>query len=1177
MKHLDVLDCPLDGVNLIEASAGTGKTWTIAALYARLLLEPGPDGKVPGVDRILVVTYTRAATAELRTRLRARLRELHAALEQGAADDPFLAGMLARFAEPGARAQALARLRAAMVGFDTAAIYTIHGFCQRVLGDAAFESGQTFRAELIQDDSERLLDAVDDFWRRRIVGDALLARLLTQENQQPEDWLAEVRPLLGKPYLTLTRPPEADLRAARAALDSAWAALVAEREACESALDDFLVFDGLDGRRYGERQRRDLAHLLRECLQQEDEVPVLSATVRDKLAKLTPGVLAQHVRKQCAAPVYPVFDRLDAWLAAWDHWNAAAGLETTRLKFELVEWLETELARRREAERKRSFDDLLTDLYRALSSPQGGVLARRIADSFHVALIDEFQDTDPVQYRIFRDSFVKAGRPVFLVGDPKQAIYSFRGADVFAYLAARDDAARQYTLSVNHRSQAALVDTVNALFARPLPFVLEDIRFQPVAPAPQTLRLEVDDDRPPCAWQWLDFSDVIAPGASRQDASKDLAAHRAAEAAASEIARLLALAADGRARLVGAEAASRPLDGGDIAVLVSTHHQGRLVREALAALNVPSVALSQDSVFASAEAQDLLVLLSAWARPADETRLRRALAGELYGWNALRIATALADESAWGGLLAAQAEDHRRWLQHGFMAAWRAFLARERLAARLLPLPDGERRLTNLFHLAELLQRAGEEHPGMLPLLDWLERRVTGAEGGEDALLRLESDASLVKIVTIHSAKGLQYPVVFCPFLWDGRLESSRLAFWQTHEGGESRITPTRLADDQVVLRARSEILAEKLRLCYVALTRARHRQYIAWGRISGMGTSALAWLLHAAEGEGLAAMETFDSARVEADVRAFVARNAGRTGLIDCASAPVLPSRRDESLAYAARRIDRPLYTPWRVASFSGLVHHGGGERPDHDRGPLQPPPEDVVPEMPPFPRGARAGTCLHAILEQVDFAAPSPETVADLVRLHGFDAQYVESALSLVSRTLAAPLDAGVSLARLSPARRLVEFEFMLPAGRLSAEALAAILTDPRHGLHPRLREAARTLDFGRVRGFLKGFVDLVAEIDGRLYLIDYKSNDLGATPADYEEQGLAASIAREHYYLQYIIYCVAIRRYFRARGVDFAARFAGVRYLYMRGVDQAGRGVWRDRPADTLLDALDALLAE
>jgi exodeoxyribonuclease V beta subunit len=1176
MNPFEVIDCPLDGVNLIEASAGTGKTWTIAALYTRLLLEPGPDGEVPGIDRILVVTYTRAATAELRARLRARLRELYAVLGGAPAGDPFLAGMAAKFAEDGERQRAQARLRAAIVGFDTAAIYTIHGFCQRVLGDAAFESGQTFRAELIQDDSERLLDAVDDFWRRRIVGDALLSRLLVQDGQCPEDWLAEIRPLLGKPYLTFDRPPEVDLATARGALETCWAGLAAERETCESALQDFVACDALDGRRYGERQRHDIAHLLRDCLQTPEDVPALSAAVRDKLVKLTPGMLAQHTRKNRETPVWPVFERLAGWLEAWDAWQSAAELETTRLKFELVDWLEDELSRRREEERKRSFDDLLADLYRALDTRQGAVLARRIAESFRVALIDEFQDTDPVQYRIFRDCFVEQGRPVFLVGDPKQAIYSFRGADVFAYLAARGDTARQYTLAVNHRSQPALVDTVNALFARPMPFVLADIHFLPVDAAPGSTRLDVDDDRAACNWQWLDFSDVIDPKSARQDASKELAAGRAAEATASEIARLLALAAAGRAALVDETGTRRALDGGDMAVLVATHHQGRLVREALSALNVPSVALSQESVFASAEARDLLVAMSAWARPADEVRLRRALASELYGWDAARIAAALSDELAWSGLLAQQADDHQRWSQHGFMAAWRHFMARQQVAVRLLPLPDGERRLTNLFHLAELLQRAGDEHAGMLPLLDWFEHRVTGIESGEDALLRLESDASLVKIVTVHSAKGLQYPVVFCPFLWDGRLESSRLAFWQTHLDGESRVTPVRMAGDAVRQRARSEILAEKLRLAYVALTRARHRQYIAWGRINGMGTAALSWLLHAPEGEGLDALDAFDSARVEPDLRAFVAAQGPSASLIGSEPAPALAPRRDDTAEYRARTIDRPLFTPWRVASFSGLVHHAAGERPDHDRGRLEPPTVESEPELPPFPRGARAGTCLHAILEQVDFAAPERDKVADIVRLHGFGEQYTEAAFSLVCQTLDAPLDPGVALSRLSPDRRLVEFEFMLPVGRLSAGSLGAVLGDARHGLHPVLREAASRLDFHTVRGFLKGFVDLVGEIDGQLYLVDYKSNDLGGTPADYESNGLAASIAREHYYLQYIIYCIAIRRYFRARGVDFSARFAGVRYLYMRGLDPSGRGVWRDRPAESLLDALDALLS-
>ncbi|WP_258865194.1 UvrD-helicase domain-containing protein [Chromobacterium violaceum] len=462
-----------------------------------------------------------------------------------------------------------------------------------------------------------------------------------------------------------------------------------------------------------------------------------------------------------------MFERMEAWLAAWDVYMDQVAHSLAGLKLELIAWANEELARRRGVERSRSFDDLLTDLGAALDHPATGpLLAAQVADSFSVALIDEFQDTDPTQYRIFRRCFVEEARPVFLVGDPKQAIYSFRGADIFAYLAARHDAERQYTLDTNRRSDEPLVATVNALFGRELPFLLDGIAYQPVAASPSSGgRLEVDDDRAPFNAQWLP--------ADEKELSKEAAEQAAAEACADEIARLLTLAGEDRAAIVKG-ASRRRLAGGDIAVLVATHSQGDRVRSELRARGVASVALTQESVFASREAGEMLALLHAWAEPANEGRLRRALATELAGLDAARIQAELEDETRWERQLLKNADDHQRWREHGFMAAWRHYFARERAAERLLPLPDGERRLTNLGHLAELIQQESEGRQGMAPLLAWFAARVADPPRGEDAVLRLESDAALVKIVTVHTSKGLQYPVVFLPLPVERRAGAAR-------------------------------------------------------------------------------------------------------------------------------------------------------------------------------------------------------------------------------------------------------------------------------------------------------------------------------------------------------------------------------------------------------------------
>lgn len=1179
MQALDALNCPLSGVNLIEASAGTGKTWTIAALFARLLLEERAGAPPPTVDQLLVVTYTKAATAELRERLRRRLAEMLAVLEGKADGDEFLQALAARFPAGPAREQARQRLIAAVTGFDAAAIYTIHGFCQRVLTDAAFESGQTFQAELVEDDAARLAEIVDDFWRRRIIAEPLLAQVLVEQGATPDAWLAEIRPYLSKPYLKLRAPDSARLDTARRLAEERWQALAADPARVEQGLALFLAHPGFKANIYRPDTMQRIAETLRGWLALPDNLPELDSDSRKLLEKLLPEALAKGMKKACEPPAHPLFEQVEAWLAAWGRYMEQVANSLAGLKLELIAWANEELARRRGAERSRSFDDLLTDLGAALDHPEtGALLAAQVASGFAVALIDEFQDTDPTQYRIFRRCFVEQGRPVFLVGDPKQAIYSFRGADIFAYLSARHDAERHYTLDTNRRSDAPLVETVNALFGRELPFLLEGIAYQPVAAQPSSgAYLDVDDDRAAFNAQWLQAGDKAL--------SKEAAEAAAAEACANEIARLLSLALEDRAAIVKGET-RRPLAGGDIAVLVATHSQGDRVRTELRARGVASVALTQESVFASREAAELLALLSAWAEPAHEGRLRRALATELAGLDAAEIKAELEDESRWELQLLKNGADHQLWRERGFMAAWRHYFGRERVAERLLPLPDGERRLTNLGHLAELLQQESESRQGMAPLLAWLAGRVADPPRGEDAVLRLESDAALVKIVTVHTSKGLQYPVVFCPFLWNGALERRGASFWSYHDGDQPWLAPDVAADDGVKQAARSEMLAEKLRLLYVALTRAQYRQYLAWGWVRELETAALSWLLHAPGARSLAELESqgLDGAQVEAQLRDFLdGRGAAARWLVD-EGRQTLSSLDAAARRYAAWPFERKLFSPWKIASFTSLTHDAGShlaEAPDYDRSAK---PAETEPAAEPqfdrfhFPRGAKAGVCLHEIFEKISFGAAEPDIRAateQALARHGFGLEWLDAGCDLILGTLGAEIAPGARLGDVADHKRLIELEFTLPVKRLDVKALIAVLQKPEHGLAEPLRTAAGALDFATVQGFLKGFVDLVCEIDGRYYLVDYKSNHLGNDYDDYRVDNLLQAVAREQYYLQYLIYLVALRRYFAARGVDWDGRFGGVRYLFLRGMGSAGCGVWADSPSIALLDALDGLL--
>lgn len=1184
-QPLNPLLCPLDGVNLIEASAGTGKTWTIAALYLRLLLEDAADGAAPPrIDQLLVVTYTKAATAELRERLRARLAEAAAAFASGTSPDPLLNALLEQHPD---RPRARARLEAALTGFDAASVYTIHGFCQRVLTDAAFESGQSFSAELVSDDAARLQEMAADFWRIKLINDVQLARLLVEAGDTPQAWLSEIRAYLGKPYLQADAAPNADLTQAEAARTQAWTELLAAED-CDTALDLIRTSKALNGRSYTAKVRERICLLISSLLHGRER-PLLDKKLREDLARLTPERLAEQTKDGEATPCHALFDCIGTWLAAEDALQQALAAKRAELKLDLLAWLNAEQAARRQQSRERGFDDLLTDLAAALEHPEHGqALADHLARTWQVALIDEFQDTDPVQYSIFQRGFINTGRAVFLVGDPKQAIYSFRGADIFAYLDAKGVASRHYTLATNFRSSAELVAAVNQLFQRAEPFVLDGIDYRPVQAKPgATAGIVCNDDRAPFHWLTLPI------GERGKLLSKEKAQALAAAACADEIASLMTQARAGEASLTET---GKPLTGGDIAVLVATHRQGEAIRAALAERGVKSVALSQDSVFASREAIELAALLRAWAEPSHEGLLREALATELVGLTAADIARLVEDENGWEALRQNFAADHTCWRERGFMPTWWRFYARAKIAERLLPQPDGERRLTNLAHLAELIQRQSEGMPGIAPLAAWFDATVASPPSSEDALMRLESDAELVKIVTIHTSKGLQYPVVFCPFLWDGQLERRETLFWRYRDGERTRLTPSAHYPGSAAARdkALTETLSEKLRLLYVALTRAQYRQYLVWGPVSGMHTAALSWLLHAPEqARGLADLEELDLADaglVPATI-AHWAEQAGQAAgwsAIDQDAATVrLPALAREGHTPAPLTIARAIYTPWRVTSFTGLTHASHSteaperlvEAPDHEQI-ITPPLEETEALLDrfSFPRGARAGVCLHSMFEHIEFTAADAElspVVANELKQAGFAEHWHDAALDIVRRTLDVPLDAGVSLAQIPAARRLVEMEFMLPVKRLDVAALKALLADPAHGLAEPLRMAAQQLDFPAIQGYLKGFIDLVFEADGCFYVVDYKSNHLGPTDADYAPQKLAEPIAREHYYLQYLFYSVALRRYLKTRGLGDAP--ISVRYLFLRGLNQGGNGVWSDEPAVALLDALDAWLGK
>jgi exodeoxyribonuclease V beta subunit len=1187
-RHFDLDAIPLEGRQVIEASAGTGKTRTITGLVLRLVVEKG----VP-IDAILVVTYTVAATEELRERIRTLLLAALDAFRDGACADETIAALLARVPD---RAEAERRVRRALTDFDLAGILTIHGFCRRALVETAFESGMPFDAELVPDVGELLQDAVDDFWRRRVTNEsALFVQHLLDRKVTPDTLAAAAARYLGRPDLrvVLADASPDDAGSEEACLE-AWGRLRDAWPGARADVESLLGDPGLNRTAYKAASvptwlRRMDAYL-------RTEQPGLRPF--DQLRKFGAVTLAGAWKKGATPRTHPAFDIVETFAAALHRTCEGFKRRLPRLKAALLVEVRTALEERKRDARLQSFDDLLLELRRALRGPHGRGLAARLRARWQAVLVDEFQDTDPAQYDIVRAIWGAGERPVFLVGDPKQAIYRFRGADVYAYLAARTDADARHDLIRNWRSEPRLIAATNALFSRAgKPFVLDDIPFLPVEAARTGELLSVEGERPEPFRMWFleraaDDNKVIAKG---------LAARRVAESTAAEIARLLQLAADGKTRVPDPPRPPRPLAGGDIAVLVRSHHQGRLVADALARRGVPSVQQAADSVFASPEAEQLRRVLLAVADPGRDEVVRAALGTELLDVSGERLVALLDDDRAWADRLEAFHRYHLAWREHGFGRMFRELLATEGVSPRLLEYADGERRLTNLLHLGELLQEEVARHPrGLDALVQWIaERAADEHPEGEEQQLRLESDENVVKIVTVHKSKGLEYPVVFCPFVWDGRLfaaDAFRERDVVCHDPtAKDQATLELEAEGASALRAQAcrEELAEQLRLFYVAVTRAIHRCTIVWGLTGDSHTAAPFWLLHASQGSDTVTALTAErkkhvtDATLWPDLTALAERSGGTIHVepLPAAGASVRRAAPDDPGLLAARPLVRRVERAWRMASFTALTGDRADEGPDHDAAAPVPAPEDeggLAHTIFTFPRGVRAGTCLHAILEHVDFAEPDPahrrEVAAHELARAGFGAEWLPVIEGMLERVLATALDTAgrVRLLGVPRARRLDELEFTYPLVGFDLAGLGRVLGAHGFGDGPFAASLAG-LKFGNVTGFMRGFIDLVFEADGRYWLVDYKSNWLGPTLDDYRAERLPPAIARAAYWLQYLIYTVVLHRLLRCRlpGYDYDAYVGGVFYLFLRGMTPelgAAAGVFHDRPSRALVDALD-----
>lgn len=1194
MKTMDPFAVNFSGIHLVEASAGTGKTYNITSLYIRALIALDIT-----VGNILVVTYTEAATKELKDRLLQRIRESIAVLKRNELrnNDEFLANLL-NFVED--RQEAIEQLEQAVRTFDEAAIHTIHGFCYQALQEQAFESGAMYDAEMIGDDAELVIEATDDFWRKWVAesSDDPLKRPLLQylldNNCNPDELARELTPHLGQPFLEIyprqTQTVE-DMGDELSALSEVYEAMRDSWKGEQQRILSLLQADQLNGNKYRKNSLPGWIDQIDDFLGLE--VPRIQLC--EYFHKFTASTLRKSLKKgYTEIPQHPFFKLAD------EYQQIAESLQNFEVGFKkkMLLNLRKELWQKKEDLQVLSYDDLLLRLQYALKdNQQGKALADKLRAKYPLALVDEFQDTDPCQYDIFRRIYSdKNSSALFMIGDPKQSIYSFRGADVFSYLKARRDAPKKNThgLGRNFRSVPELIKGLNKLFGEHSnPFIIEKISFQPVKAGKSQKEYnrlkEKGRKRPPIQFRKLKTGD-------REKLNKGVAEEKAADDTATEVARLINDGEEGKITI-----GDKPVKAKDIAILVRTHRQASQISDVLQEKGIKSVQYSQQSVFESDEARQLQIFLNAVAEPANERLIKTALSLPLISYKADQLLGIEEDEELWLEQLNQFRQWHQLWQTKGFSAIFRSVLQEAYIAENLIKFQNGERRLTNLLHLGELLQEEARRHrKGTRGLLKWFARKRDEENGKqEEEQLRLESDEELVKVVTMHRSKGLEYPIVFCPYLWHGPKLSDYGQPLKYHDPDELDTTYLDLngKDDPDRDRKRwlmeREELAESLRLAYVAMTRAEQRCYLTWVYAGKSEFSPLGYLLQDSDVVLKHLRQTISKKYSSKGAEIFnneIERLCNQYSALFTISTDeqkkggkqldLLSSDKPPKLSNQTFRRATPLELDYHISSFSSLTSwmEEDPDMPDYDQflnasDEIDSAQEQEERSIFTFPRGPEPGTCIHKIFEEVDFQNPNAETdlIIDELSRYGIDLEWREvvgKMLHTVTGAKIHPQNKKLTLGDISAVDMVQEMEFYYQNKDISSRRMLAIIRDEL-GNNSRIHGRAPS-------GFLKGFIDLTFRFDGKYYLLDYKTNYLGDCIKDYRHELLKEEMQEASYDLQYHIYTVALHRFLKKampEEYSYEEHFGGAFYLFVRGMNDDGReGIFFDRPQHSVIKELD-----
>ena len=1175
---------------VVEASAGTGKTYTIVGLYTRLLLE-----KELPVDRILVMTFTNKATSELRDRIMRRLQECLQVIKSGQVDDdPFLNEVLLRFGG-NQKSESLKLLNNAIRNFDDSRIFTIHGFCQKVLNEEALYAGIPFEMEVIQHDS-LLLEAARDFWREFVdqngdkgAGGLMVAKLMNL-GKTPRELIGPkgLKPLFsyaGAKFEGDVHPNPLHI------FEKAWELRQQMKdewkESREKVLSELLEC-GLkyytDKNVYSRVQKMD--EFLHDSKLKDDSFDqlkyFLSETVQDEsnLTQKNPR-LPEKLR---------FFDLCSEYNAILD--------DLKRAESALIVNIYRDIFKRRELRSiqtgSMTYDDLIKKLRDALlNENHGPVLQHKLLGSYPYALVDEFQDTDAIQYEILNSIYPQVGDEsgLLMIGDPKQAIYAFRGADVYTYFKAKKDGKPSvWSLINNYRSTPNLVSAVNKIFdsTGEQPFIEKQIKFHPSK-----------SGLPDRASEYIQGSEVPVP--FKLIIKKGLQTsktHCKAEVYQQTVAQVLELLGDHERQIRDEESGEmRDLEPGDIAILINSHRDARQIKKGLKDVGVDSVTYSQEKVFDTMEARRFEWVMNAILNPFDRTVVNNALLSGLFGTDLEELVDLSNEEDAYQEILDELQELHETWTAYGILPAFRKLLSNGQRMEQIAEWRDAERVLMNLHQLADMASLAELKHnldPDSLHM--WFVSEMQNPDKTDEQSLLLESDRDLVKISTIHGSKGLEFPVVICPTLWEGKEFKDEFVRYHKGETDDLILNIDRLDSEEREYAEKAgqiEALAEEARKAYVALTRAKYECRVLWMThdmclLSGLGAVLLG------QKNLLAGMDQ-KKVKEDADIHEglFITPMEDLANeypkLIDIQSfLPVNSFQRYTHIQEASEELEKRFYRGRRdirvqrkVESFSSLAgHHSEPSQPDYDQiteqyaGLLKSSEgSKTVFDIFSFPKGPVAGMAIHKIFEHRNFRFDTTESldhselITEVLDEFGINREWAPVVQEMIRDVVGADFG-DLELTSVTPDNELREMEFHFPITQTMADDLYNII---------RSKDVFQLSSNG-ISHFLTGFIDLIVRQDGKYYLLDYKSNYLGDDPEDYIEDALEREMVSAGYDLQYHFYTVALKKHLERKIPRFSydEHIGGAYYCFVRGMEKgSSHSIFFHKPDVQIIQKLEVCL--